>query len=410
MEARRLTTTYTVADIREFASEGMLDLAPEFQRNSVWPRRAKSYFLDSLLRDRPVPIFIVERRASAQTGRTRYSVIDGQQRLRAILEFLDDRFRLTGLDGAPWEGSSFSELEPDDQLRLYEYPLLFQVLEGYTSDEIRDIFIRLNRYVVRLAPQELRHARTPGAFSRFVEDLGALEYWRANRIFSANQIARMRPVEFAAELVILIVEGPQDKKAAIDLYYDFFSEEFADENAAGERLTAYMEWIASAVDLPQSRFRRAVDFYGLVGALDRIGGEDSGRELPRPEGARPMLEDFERLTSLDDAPRDVARYLVAASRQTDNLAPRLTRIDVLERVLRQASRCELLSDDAREFYLRYRGDFRQYENAARFAEGLVWDALRDENFYVHQISARARTPIRFCANFERGSSTILPLN
>jgi hypothetical protein len=48
-----------------------------------------------------------------------------------------------------------------------------------------------------------------------------------------------------------------------------------------------------------------------------------------------MLEDFERFASMDDPPRDVARYLIAASRQTDNLAPRLTRIDVLERILRR---------------------------------------------------------------------------
>jgi Protein of unknown function DUF262 len=336
VEARRRTTTYTVADIRQFESEGRLDLAPEFQRNSVWPRRAKSYFLDSLLRDRPVPIFIVEYKVSAQTGQTRYSIIDGQQRLRAILEYLDDRFRLTGLSGAAWDGSFFSDLEPEDQSRLYEYPLLFQVLEGYTSDEIRDIFIRLNRYVVRLAPQELRHARTPGAFSRFVEDLGALEYWQAHRIFSANQIARMRPVEFAAELVILIVEGPQDKKTAVDLYYDFFADEFPEREAAHERLTAYMEWIAAAVDLHQSRFRRPVDFYGLVGALDRVATDSPSLALPRTEGARPMLEDFERLASMDEPPRDVARYLIATSRQTDNLAPRLTRIDVLERILRQA--------------------------------------------------------------------------
>ena len=34
---------------------------------------------------------------------------------------------------------------------------------------------------------------------------------------SPLQIKRMRPVEFSAELVILLIEGPQDKKASVDL-------------------------------------------------------------------------------------------------------------------------------------------------------------------------------------------------
>jgi hypothetical protein len=336
VEARRITTTWSVADLQQFAREGRLDLAPEFQRNSVWPKRAKSYFLDSLLLDRPVPVFIVELTTSAQTGRTRFSVIDGQQRLRAILDFIDDGFRLTESDDPRWSGRRFSELDPDDQWRLHRYSLLIQMLDGYTRDEVRDIFVRLNRYVVRLAPQELRHARRPGVFADFVEELGSLNYWLENRVFSPTQAARMRPVEFAAELVILIVEGPQDKKTAIDLYYDYFAEEFPDAQSARAQLNKYMEWIATAVDLPNSRFRRAVDFYGLVGALDRVVSDDGSRVLPDPERTRPLLNEFDEMTQLEDPPRDVARYLTASSRQTDNLLPRRTRIEVLERILRQA--------------------------------------------------------------------------
>jgi ppGpp synthetase/RelA/SpoT-type nucleotidyltranferase len=52
----------------------------------------------------------------------------------------------------------------------------------------------------------------------------------------------------------------------------------------------------------------------------------------------------------------------------------------------------LLGEAARDFYLSYRSDLRRYETASRFAEGLVRDALRDQYFYVHQISARAKSP------------------
>jgi hypothetical protein len=335
MRATRETTVWTVADVRQMHEAGRLELSPEFQRNSVWPHRAKAYFIDSLLRDRPVPVFIVERQTSAQTGKTRFTVIDGQQRLRAITEFFDDRFRLTQSEGAPWAGRRVSELAEMDRDRLLRYAIVVQQLEGYDDAEVRDIFVRLNRYVVRLAPQELRHARRPGEFATFVEALGDLEYWRENRVFTPTQIARMRPAEFAAELVILLLEGPQDKKAAVDLYYDFFAEEFPDQAEVEARLRSHLEWIREAVDLPRSRFRRAVDFYSLMGALDRVTSGNDGPP-PKPSRATPMLEEFEELAKTDDPPRDVARYLTAASRQTDNITPRSTRIEVLERILRQA--------------------------------------------------------------------------
>ena len=330
-----MTTQYTVSDVWAMHQQDLLDLAPEFQRNSVWPRRAKAYFIDTLLQDLPVPLLIVERTVSGQTGKSRTSVIDGQQRLRAIVEFIEGEFRLTQSDGAHWAGRRYLELEDVDKHRLLGYPLLFQVLEGYSAPEIRDIFVRLNRFVVRLAPQELRHAREPGAFSRFVERLGAMPYWSENRIFTETQHARMRPVEFAAELVILLTEGPQDKKAAIDLYYDYFDDEFPEETVIEARLEELLTWISTAIELPRSRFRRAVDFYGLVGALDRIADHGDG-QLPDVARARTVLAEFERMFASDDPPRDLLQYRVAASRQTDNLAPRMTRIDALERRLRQA--------------------------------------------------------------------------
>jgi hypothetical protein len=334
MRPHRITSKFTVAHLRHLHDAGELNLAPEFQRNSVWPRRAKAYLIDSVLADRPIPVFFVERHASAQTGKSAFSVIDGQQRLRAIFEFLDDRFALTESDGRPYERRRFSELVNEDQRALLEYDLLIEQLVGYTDREIRDVFIRLNRFVARLAPQELRHADTRGAFHDFVERLGALPYWRERRIFSETAIARMRPVEFSAELAILVIEGPQDKKRAVDLYYDYFEDQFPESAIVETRLRQYFEWIDQAVDLPTSRFRRAVEFYGAIGALDSI--QDTEGSLPPPGDAAPVLAEFERMLEAGDSTREAARYLLAASRQTDNIAPRATRISILRSWLAKA--------------------------------------------------------------------------
>src|SRR5438093_419111 len=105
---KRSPTTKDIALLKQLHDQGQLALAPEFQRNSIWPRAAKAYLIDTILNDRPIPLLFFQRISSAQTGRSGYAVIDGQQRLRAIFEFLEDRFRLSQSDkNAPYYNKKF---------------------------------------------------------------------------------------------------------------------------------------------------------------------------------------------------------------------------------------------------------------------------------------------------------------
>ena len=81
---KRTPTTKDIGLLKQLHDQGQLILAPEFQRNSIWPRAAKAYLIDSVLNDRPIPLLFLQRVSSAQTGRPGFAVIDGQQRLRAI--------------------------------------------------------------------------------------------------------------------------------------------------------------------------------------------------------------------------------------------------------------------------------------------------------------------------------------
>jgi hypothetical protein len=89
---RRVPTTKDIGSLKQVHDQGQPILAAEFQRNSVGPRSAKAYLIDTIINDRPIPLLFFQRVSSAQTGRPGYSVIDGQQRPRAIFEFLDAVF------------------------------------------------------------------------------------------------------------------------------------------------------------------------------------------------------------------------------------------------------------------------------------------------------------------------------
>ncbi|HEU0049134.1 MAG TPA: hypothetical protein VFQ43_16200, partial [Nitrososphaera sp.] len=57
--------------------------------------------------------------------------------------------------------------------------------------------------------------------------IGKWDFWKIKKVISPQQIKRMRAIEFVAELTILLIEGPQDKKSAIDLYYFEYNRGFA---------------------------------------------------------------------------------------------------------------------------------------------------------------------------------------
>ena len=329
---RSSPTNKDVSLLQQLYKSGQLVLAPDFQRQGVWPRPAKAYLVDTILADRPIPLLFFSKSVNPQTGRPSWAVVDGQQRIRAILDFLSDRFRLpaTDLISPSWRGKKYSELSNAHREQILNYDLSVVELKNYSDADIRDIFVRMNKYVVKLNASELRHAYDDGAFKRYVERIGAWSWWTDNRVFTPNQVQRMRPVEYCAELTILLVEGPQDKKDSIDLYYQQYSDEFEYEGEVSERLVSYLDWIADTLpDIASSRWRKPVDLYGLIGAIDVLseGGELLG-SIDKTR-ARIGLNDLSRNLRLKRPPAQAARYSVAASRQTDNIQPRTTRISVL---------------------------------------------------------------------------------
>ncbi len=70
-----------------------LELRPPFQRRPVWSDEEKAFLIDSILRGYPVPEIYVQ--SSTNGPAVHYAVVDGQQRLRACLEYLADGYPVT---------------------------------------------------------------------------------------------------------------------------------------------------------------------------------------------------------------------------------------------------------------------------------------------------------------------------
>jgi hypothetical protein len=173
------TNNFFLPQLRDLIDRGeVLNLRPEYQRRLRWTSVQKSKLVESLLLNIPVPpVFLFEGEAA------RYEVMDGQQRLNAVREFIAGDFALSGLTVLePLNGLRYSRCPPRikralDRASLSAIVLLLESepekVEGQLkiTDIRRFIFDRLNTGGTKLNPQEIRNALNPGFFNRVIVDL-----------------------------------------------------------------------------------------------------------------------------------------------------------------------------------------------------------------------------------------------
>jgi hypothetical protein len=173
-----------VGELANAFTSGSLISNREYQRGKAWEVVQKQVFIDSLFRGYPVPtIFLYKIIKQGLDGEssTKYEIVDGQQRLRAIVAYrngdfpllntTDKKFRIPeSLRGpTPWSGRSYNDLT-DESLRsqLDDLELNVQMIsEVKSADEIRDLFIRLQSGTA-LTRQQVRDA-WPGNVGPFIE-------------------------------------------------------------------------------------------------------------------------------------------------------------------------------------------------------------------------------------------------
>jgi Protein of unknown function DUF262 len=174
------TNNFFLPQLRDLIDKGeVLNLRPEYQRRLRWSRPQKSKLIESLLLNIPVPpVFLYESDAA------RYEVMDGQQRLNAVREFIAGDFVLTGLPVlAPLNGLNYYRCPPRIKRALDRASLsaIVLLLESETAETVsgrltltdirRFIFDRLNSGGTKLNPQEIRNALNPGFFNKILIDL-----------------------------------------------------------------------------------------------------------------------------------------------------------------------------------------------------------------------------------------------
>jgi uncharacterized protein with ParB-like and HNH nuclease domain len=348
-------TVYKTSDFISWQRSNSLVLSPSFQRRPVWPKAAKSLLIDTVVRGLPMPIIFLRERTDLQTLEPIREVVDGQQRLRTLLSFIEpnclkdfeegrDGFFVKKIHNEEIADKTFHQLEAETRKHILNYDFSVHVLPSDTEDrEVLQIFARMNSSGVKLNRQELRNAEFFGEFKTLAYILAyeQLERWRSWKIFNEESIARMLEVEETSEFIRFMLSGVQaNNQDALDRLYKDNEDEFPHKLEVTRRYRTIMDRIDETLgpQLKSSAFSRRPLFntlftfyYDLIYGLGSPLTKRKAEPLP-PEAVQAVSTASDKILH-GKMSEQLAKVLRGA---TANKQSRTARLNYLRRLLKSA--------------------------------------------------------------------------
>lgn len=215
-----------------------------YQREKVSPRSWQKDLMLTILVNTYAGIPEIHVRViEIEDGEYRYELIDGQQRMRAILDFINGDYVLP--EDLVVDGCDLSEMNSED-IRNY-YPKIYQRILDYrisckwyedlTDQETAFLFIKVLNNVTTMAKQELRNAIL-GPYSDYVRNTA-----RGNGMKGKNAI-EPHPL---FERYVKIVKGEEKE------YLTHFSKQFT---LAGRMEVD--EWLSSLIYFMHNGYKKGI--------------------------------------------------------------------------------------------------------------------------------------------------------
>jgi len=259
---------YSIRELYESYNRKEIVLSPKFQRRPVWEYKAKSYLIDSILKGLPIPRIFIREKTNLDMTAIR-EIVDGQQRLKAIFDFINDGFKVNKIHNTQNGGKLFSELEDDIKKDFLKYPISAVMFIDLDDNTIFDIFARLNTYSVKLNNQELLNSQFFGLFKKLVYNLSQeyRNFWVESHILSIKNISRMEDAKLVSDLLSVIVNKKIDSNS-FDLnkkLYAKYDDEFADYELIEQRFKSVIDTISKIYGnlLSQTNYTKLPLFYSL---------------------------------------------------------------------------------------------------------------------------------------------------
>lgn len=248
----------TIQSLFDMWKEGDIILQPKFQRKYVWNISQASKLVESILLGFPLPVIYV-----SENDEGKWVVIDGQQRLTSIFNFMDNsfehqngtktEFKLTSLKVlTKYNKSKFVDLEKEDQRKFKNYSIRVVVILKNSGEDIKfDMFERLNRGSVGLNDMELRNCIYRGNYMDAIKEFAKEPLFRKLVGLRGNE-PRMKDTELVLRFLAFSHTHYDDYSAPIKKFLNDDCEDH--KNYDDKKRTQDLEKFKTALQLISSIF------------------------------------------------------------------------------------------------------------------------------------------------------------
>lgn len=335
-----IRNTTPLSDLYQQLKAGDLTINKNYQRaGGLWPDNARSYFIDTILSDFPVPKIIIRQTVDLKTRKTKREVIDGQQRLMTIKDFIEGKFKLSKVS-KKFNSYYFNDLDPDLQASFLAYEISTDNVLSASEEEILEIFRRINSYTLPLSKTEQRNATYQGEFKWFISNLTEYftPFFESYKTLTTREIARMEDADLLTEITQAILFGIQARSVSkLESLYKDNDKKFEQKEYVERVIIETLEYIkANFLDIFDSFKIPSYNFYSIFTALvfnkygipknnDFVEYDSTGQFCKNVESTKHALTKIFNEISEKVTDGDYAELVNASLATTHSLKNRITR-------------------------------------------------------------------------------------
>lgn len=255
--------SWTIKQLLDKYNEKNLDLNPSYQRKFIWSLKDQQSLISSIIKGFAIPnIFLFEKKHKE------YEMVDGQQRTRTILGFINKQFKTI-------EGKYYSE---DEFKFILTYKIAIIVIEKIGDGEkIEDFYALVNKSGIKLNRPELKKAEYfETNFLKLVTEIAELDKFKTLDLFTETTSRRMVDLDFVSELVTLLIEGNTEKKITVDRTFenDITLIEYESHLGLFNLILECLESLNKIFPIKNTRYKQRNDFYTLFGFIKNVKNQN----------------------------------------------------------------------------------------------------------------------------------------
>ncbi|WP_419657744.1 conserved uncharacterized protein, DUF262 [Desulfosarcina variabilis str. Montpellier] len=315
-------TNPTIADIYEKIDTNRLILSPDFQRKFVWTHEHQEEFLDTILNGYPFPeIYVCQGETDIKKLRTTQKVIDGQQRLTTIKNYIEHTFK-KDLKIVP----SFDSLSEDQRDDFLSYQVVVRDIGKVDADLVKEIFRRINLTKFKLEDIEIHNAIYDGKFIQIAKELSKEVELQQFGVFHESEFTRMADIHFFLIVMATLQRGgyfPRDNE--LEKCVAEFNDEFPNAHKIKSKILHAISVIQELkLDLDSIWFRKSCFFTLVI----EICNADS-----LPDNFRNKLIEFDSivLNSKNKKESDTGLFYHYMYSGTNDRKARVTRSEIFKK-------------------------------------------------------------------------------